>query len=295
MIIALLIIGCGGGNGFSGGFPTKLNENSTMLNDNATMLDDNATNLNDNATAINDAPLLEDYMEVYVDYNKVRLFWKSASDSDGEIESYLISYKQNDAAWSSEYTNALENYTLFLEYDQRYQFRVRAKDNQGAYSAYIYSEVVTIGSQSSVQKNREEHPYRSLDRSGSVDVIILHPEQKVSGILQELERGAYYIQIALNSMDWIDNRQGILLAHHASKVEYFANTKLFVVYVEDNESKRMDQARQLDRIVEDIQSVSAREVVNFIDYRSNQLFYYDFGFSKQGDLIDQILPILSLD
>ncbi|KIM10734.1 MAG: hypothetical protein KU38_07100 [Sulfurovum sp. FS08-3] len=155
MAFALIIIGCGGGGGFSGGLPTMLNDNATATNDNATLIVDNNLT-NDNATHTNEAPILEEYIEHYIDQNKVTLFWKEATDSDGKVEGYFVSYRLIDGEWGGEYNTTQANHAFELEYGKSYLFRVQAFDNMNAKSEYIYSEIVIIDLEPSQQNNIQE-------------------------------------------------------------------------------------------------------------------------------------------
>ncbi len=155
MAFALIIIGCGGGGGFSGGLPTMLNDNATATNDNATLIVDNNLT-NDNATHTNEAPILEEYIEHYIDQNKVTLFWKEATDSDGKVEGYFVSYRLIDGEWGGEYNTTQANHAFELEYGKSYLFRVQAFDNMNAKSEYIYSEIVIIDLESSQENNTQE-------------------------------------------------------------------------------------------------------------------------------------------
>jgi coenzyme F420-reducing hydrogenase delta subunit len=277
MIVSLLIISCGGG-GYSGGFPTKLNENATAL-DKAVIdlsLNDNATTLNDNATIENKIPLLEEYIEHYVDYNRITLFWKSATDSDGSIEEYAVSYRLQEGEWSQEYYNVLENYTFYLDYNQSYQFRIRAKDNQGAYSSYIYSEVISIAPMQSHVSSRVSHLKEYRNAVTSLYVRLLdHRDKDVLGV----ELG-----VTQERVEWVG--KGVLVSHIDTKREYFDKSAHFKVLVPQE-----NRVEILLKLLEDI--ALCKEALEVLLIDSSKAHYY-LDIQDRESLEAQLHLILEL-
>ncbi len=69
--------------------------------------------------------------------NSIKISWSSAKDSDGSIAGYEVSYKKGSGAWTGIQTTSWRTYTFYsLKSNTTYTFRVRAKDNDNAWSPY---------------------------------------------------------------------------------------------------------------------------------------------------------------
>lgn len=290
MLMTLFIIGCGGGNGFSGGFPTQLNTNSTSDEQNSSsdnpLLNDNSTTLNDNATLNNESPILEDYVEVFVEYNKVRLFWKEATDSDGEIEKYWVSYRELEGEWSVENPNAFANYTLYLDYNQSYQVRIRAQDDQGGYSAYIYSEIFTIGVQTSAQV-KKLHSVTSIDNHVTLFIMNEESRESFDSVEQSKVDLTFDSNEELKSIAWVDYQSGVLALPSESKKVAFTHNNLFIIQEND--------VAYIDRVITDMVQAKALESLSVIDLRQTPSPIYLYNRKNQMEFFSNIMQSLAID
>ena len=87
--------------------------------------------------------------------SSISLTWKKSEDKDGFIQNYYVSFKENRSGnWSNEQTTAVPNYEWEsnipssytienLHNRTNYIFRIRAFDNDGAYSDFSYSNYIT--------------------------------------------------------------------------------------------------------------------------------------------------------
>ncbi len=75
--------------------------------------------------------------------DSIKVSWTAATDSDGSISGYEVSYKIGNGFWSGTSTTANTTYTFqSLQPATSYTFRVRAKDDDGDWSAYQQSSAV---------------------------------------------------------------------------------------------------------------------------------------------------------
>ncbi|MBN2825508.1 MAG: fibronectin type III domain-containing protein [Campylobacterales bacterium] len=278
MMVALAIIGCGGGSSFSGGLPTELNDNATTTNDNSTaIVDNNESNLNDNATAANKAPLLEDYIEHFIDTNKITLFWKEASDSDGVIAGYLVSYRVENGQWSQEYPSSVENYAFFLDYNQSYQFKIRAVDDRGAMSSYIYTQNIALPSSAAFINSTKT--YRAVEQG--ITLYLLNDAQKIQ---TQMQIGTLAEQ---KSVDWVDRSNALLVNNSYTKMEKFADKRDFSTIIDETKDANIE----LQAIIHDIAKVSGQKYFRLVDSRFEGVVY-EFGLDESGEIIEIIFPIL---
>lgn len=276
MAFALIIIGCGGGGGFSGGLPTMLNDNATATNDNATLIADNNFT-NDNATHSNQAPILEDYIEHYIDQNKVTLFWKEASDSDGKVEGYFVSYRLMDGEWGGEYYNNRANYAFILEKNQIYQFRIKAVDDSGSFSGYIYSEMVILpmGIASTTTKT-----YRQItQKSATIYLVNTQKEIKTSMQLGVTAQGG---------VDWVDRDRALLVSYNLAKRENFETRRNFSFLLDEAKEAQI----QLQEAIDDVAKVTGQNSFRLIDKRSNEIVY-EFSIEESKEMIEILFPLLN--
>ncbi len=76
--------------------------------------------------------------------SSIKVSWSAATDSDGVIANYEISYKAGDGFWTGTSMTASTTYTFqSLQPNTSYTFRVRAKDDEGDWSAYQQSTAVS--------------------------------------------------------------------------------------------------------------------------------------------------------
>ncbi len=69
--------------------------------------------------------------------DSITVSWTAATDSDGSIAGYQVSYKEGSNGWTGEQTTTQTTYTFSsLQSNTSYTFRVRAKDDDDAWSGY---------------------------------------------------------------------------------------------------------------------------------------------------------------
>jgi hypothetical protein len=269
MAFALIIIGCGGGGGggFSGGLPTMLNDNATATNDNATLIVDNNNTV---VIVANEAPVLEDYIEYYIDNNKVTLFWKEATDSDGKVEGYFVSYRLIDGEWSGEYYNDRANYAFILEENQIYQFRIKAVDDGGAFSGYIYSErvILPIGSTPKGTKT-----YCQATHS-SVTLYLVNTQKEIETSMQLGVR-------VQGGVDWIDRDRALLVSCSRAKIDNFQAKRNFTLLLDETKEARSG----LQEVIDDVAKVTGQNAFRLIDERSNETVY-EFTIEQSKEMIE---------
>ncbi len=75
--------------------------------------------------------------------SSIKVSWTAATDSDGSISGYEISYQTGNGFWKGARTITGTTYTFYsLQSETSYTFRIRAKDNDGQWSAYQQSTQV---------------------------------------------------------------------------------------------------------------------------------------------------------
>ncbi len=76
--------------------------------------------------------------------DSIKVSWTAATDSDGQVTGYEISYKTGNGFWSGTSTTANTAYTFqSLQPATSYTFRIRAKDDDGDWSPYQTSTAVS--------------------------------------------------------------------------------------------------------------------------------------------------------
>ena len=76
--------------------------------------------------------------------DSIKVSWTAATDSDGSISGYEVSYKIGNGFWSGTSTTANTTYTFqSLQPATSYTFRIRTKDDDGDWSPYQTSTAVS--------------------------------------------------------------------------------------------------------------------------------------------------------
>ncbi len=76
--------------------------------------------------------------------DSIKVSWTAATDSDGQVSGYEISYKTGNGFWSGTSTTTDTAYTFqSLQPATSYTFRIRAKDDDGDWSPYQTSTAVS--------------------------------------------------------------------------------------------------------------------------------------------------------
>ncbi len=75
--------------------------------------------------------------------SSVKVSWSPSADSDGEVAGYEVSYKTSSGSWTGTQTTTQTSLIVSgLQPETSYTFRVRAKDDEGDWSAYEESQPV---------------------------------------------------------------------------------------------------------------------------------------------------------
>ena len=75
--------------------------------------------------------------------SSVKVSWLPSADSDGQVEGYEVSYKTSSGSWTGTQTTTQTNLIVSgLQPETSYTFRIRAKDDEDAWSDYAESASV---------------------------------------------------------------------------------------------------------------------------------------------------------
>jgi len=111
----------------------------------------------------NQSPSAPTNIKTSLEENNVSISWDNSIDSDGSIEAYGLSFKDKNDTWMHEflvYDTKIEQDGNFTS-DTNYIFRIRAVDDDGAYSSYSESNFTT------------PKDITAEDRNGTI-VILVH-------------------------------------------------------------------------------------------------------------------------
>ncbi len=111
----------------------------------------------------NQSPSAPANIETSLEENNVSILWDNSIDSDGYVEAYGLSFKDENDTWMDEflvYNTEIELGGNFTS-DTNYIFRIRAVDDDGAYSSYSESNFTT------------PKDITAEDRNGTI-VILVH-------------------------------------------------------------------------------------------------------------------------
>ena len=89
--------------------------------------------------------------------SSIQISWSAATDADGTIAGYAVSYKAGGDSWASAVSKSNNSRTHTfsgLQDNRSYTFRVRAKDDDGAWSAWQVSTAVMTAVNSSQSRKK---------------------------------------------------------------------------------------------------------------------------------------------
>ena len=130
-ITTFIINSCGSSNGDSSSKKVDTNSSSIVT-----------TDTKPTATQVNSKPSTPSNLKfLTIGQNSFKLSWDKSIDTDGYIDAYYISFKLNNTDWGT----AIETNSTSMDFEDlnsnfSYKFRVKAKDNRGAFSDYSYSD-----------------------------------------------------------------------------------------------------------------------------------------------------------
>ena len=114
----------------------------------------------------NQAPTTPTGLKAEANATFITMSWEASSDNDGEVAGYEISYREDN---QSDYTTKETTDNNFkidnLKSNTSYEIRIRARDNQGLFGAYIMMSVKTTTqlSRSLVKKTGQTKSYAKFD------------------------------------------------------------------------------------------------------------------------------------